>query len=74
MFETARALVSASIKTQRPELSENELGAELFKRFCASDFNAEQLASIVARLKTGERRSMRRRVSALTRDHALWLT
>jgi hypothetical protein len=53
MFETARALVVASIKAHQPDISEVELRAHVFRRVYASDFTPEDLASIVDRLKTG---------------------
>jgi hypothetical protein len=51
MFEMARALVTASVKAQRPEISDADLRGEVFRRFYASDFTPEDLASIVDRLK-----------------------
>jgi hypothetical protein len=53
MFETARALVIANIKAQQPEISDADLRARVFRRFYATDFTPEDLASIVNRLKTG---------------------
>ena len=51
MFDTARALVIASVKAQRPDISEVALRVEVFKRFYANDFSPEELAAIVRRLE-----------------------
>lgn len=53
MFETARALVIASVRAQQPDISEADLRAQVFRRVYASDFTAEDLVSIGDRLKTG---------------------
>jgi len=50
---SARALVIASVKAQRPDISDADLRADVFRRVYASDFTSEDLASIVDRLKTG---------------------
>jgi hypothetical protein len=51
MFQMARTLVIAGVKAQRPEISEAELRAQVFRRFNANDFTPEELGSIVDRLK-----------------------
>ena len=51
MFDTARALVIANVKAQRPEITAAALRVEVFKRFYANDFTPEELAAIVRRLE-----------------------
>ena len=51
MFDAARALVIASVKAQRPDISDAALRVEVFKRFYANDFTPEELAAIVRRLE-----------------------
>ena len=56
MFDTARALVIANIKTRRPDITDAALRGEVFKRFYASDFAPEDLAVIVHQLEVEYRR------------------
>ena len=51
MFDTARALVVASVKAQRPDITDAALRGEVFKRFYANDFSPEELTAIVRRLE-----------------------
>lgn len=53
MFETARALVIASIKAEQPDIDEATLRVQVFRRFYSNDFTPEGLASIGDRLKIG---------------------
>jgi hypothetical protein len=51
MFDTARALVIANVRVQRPDITDAALRVEVFKRFYANDFSPEDLAAIIRRLE-----------------------
>lgn len=51
MFEMARALVTANIKAQQPDIEEDDLRVAVFNRFYRNDFSAELLARIGERLR-----------------------
>jgi hypothetical protein len=50
MYETSRAFVKASLKNERPKLTEAELNVEIFKRFYKNDFHKEELDKIIQHL------------------------
>jgi hypothetical protein len=51
MYECAKQLATAGILLHNPNLSPDELRAELFRRFYASDFSPERLEDIIAHLQ-----------------------
>ena len=50
MFETARALVIASIREQCPDIDDAALRIQVFRRFYANDVSAQDLIAITDRL------------------------
>ena len=69
MFDTARALVIANVKAQRPDITDAALRVEVFKRFHANDFSPADLAAIVCRLEAEPCA-----VTRFDRYKVLWLT
>jgi hypothetical protein len=53
MFETARALASANIRANEPDISPAELRVRLFNRFYGTDFDEPMRAAILADLAEG---------------------
>ena len=51
MFDLARALVVSSVATEEPALSPADLRARIFERTYGNDFNPEDRARIIARLR-----------------------
>jgi hypothetical protein len=51
MFDMARVLMTANIRADHPDISHGELRVRLFERTYAQDFNPDELARIVERLR-----------------------
>jgi hypothetical protein len=51
MFDAARQLMIAGIKTEDPDISDGELRVRIFKRTYGREFTTEEQARIVARLR-----------------------
>ena len=50
MFETAKALMEADIRSRRPGISPGELRVEMFKRLYWNDFDEPTMARFLAAL------------------------
>ncbi len=53
MFDMARALMTAEIRTRHPEITESELRVQIFERTYGSDFDEADLAGITRRIRAG---------------------
>lgn len=51
MFETAKALMMAGIRAERPDLSPRDLRVEMFRRLYWNDFDETTFARLVERLR-----------------------
>lgn len=51
MFDLARTLTVAGIRTNEPAISDHDLRARLFERLYGDDFSEEERARIVATLR-----------------------
>ncbi len=59
MFDLARALMVAEIRSRHPDLTETDLRVRIFERLYAEDFAPADRARIVARLRDRERDASR---------------
>jgi hypothetical protein len=50
MFDTARALMEAGIRTSQPEISSRDLRIEMFKRLYWNDFDEATMARFISAL------------------------
>jgi len=53
MFDMARALMTAEIRSRHPEITESELRVQIFERTYCSDFDEADLAGITRRIRAG---------------------
>jgi hypothetical protein len=53
MFDMARALMTADIRTRHPDITERERRVQIFKRTCGNDFNEVDRAGIARRIRAG---------------------
>jgi hypothetical protein len=51
MFDMARALMTADIRTRHPGISDAELRVQIFERTYGSDFNEADRARIIRRIR-----------------------
>ena len=51
MNATARAIVASSIRAERPDITDADLRAAIFRRIYASDFSPEDLDAISERIR-----------------------
>ena len=53
MFDMARALMTAEIRTRHPDITERELRVQIFERTYGTDFDEAESASIARRIRAG---------------------
>jgi hypothetical protein len=51
MFDTARTLMEADIRSSQPDISPRDLRVEQFKRLYWNDFDQDTMAKIIAKLR-----------------------
>lgn len=53
MFDMARALMTADIRTRHPDITERELRVQIFERTYGNDFDEADRAGIARRIRAG---------------------